>query len=107
MQAVYGWSIRWKGAVLNTGYTVHVGTGVQYLALYRPVDLQKISSDPHGFLGGLNHIGVCVRDLEACEARVKKAGFTPREHAEYEPGSRFYFHDFDGIAYKVVSYSFE
>ena len=102
MQAVYGWSIRWQGAVLNTGYTVHVGTGIQYLALYRPVDLQKISSDPHGFLGGLNHIEVCVRDLEACEARVKKAGFTPREHAEYDQG-----HDFYGIAYKVVSYSFE
>jgi hypothetical protein len=32
-----------------------------------------------------------VRDLVACEARAKKAGFTPREHAVYEPGSRFYF----------------
>ena len=68
---------------------------------------EKFSSDPHGFLGGLNHIGVCVRDLVDCEARVKAAGFTPRDHAEYEPGSRFYFHDFDGIAYEMVSYSFE
>ena len=86
MQAVFGWRIRWQDPVLNTGYTVHVGTGAQYLALYRPVDLQKISSDSHGFLAGLNHIGVCVRDLVTCKARAKKAGFTPREHAVYELG---------------------
>ena len=48
-----------------------------------------------------------MRDLVACEARATKAGFTPREHAVYEPGSRFYFRDFDGIEYEVVSYSFE
>ena len=97
MQTVFGWRIRWQGPALNTGYTVHVGTDAQYLALYCPADLQKTPSDPDGFLGGLNHIGVCVRDLVACESRAKKAGFTPRDHAEYEPGSRFYFHDFDGI----------
>lgn len=107
MQTVFGWRIRWQDPALNTGYTVHVGTDAQYLALYCPADLQKTPSDPDGFLGGLNHIGVCVRDLVACESRAKKAGFTPRDHAEYEPGSRFYFHDFDGIEYEVVSYSFE
>ena len=48
-----------------------------------------------------------MRDLVACESRAKKAGFTPLDHAEYELGSRFYFHDFDGIGYEVVSYSFE
>ncbi len=48
-----------------------------------------------------------MRDLVACEARVKEAGFIFRDHAQYEAGSRFYFHDFDGIEYEVVSYSFE
>ena len=48
-----------------------------------------------------------MRDLVACQARAKKAGFTPRDHAEYELGSRFYFRDFDGIEYEVASYSFE
>ena len=51
---------------------LHIGTEAQYLALYCPADLQRTASDPHGFLGGLNHIGVCVRDLVACEARLKK-----------------------------------
>ena len=61
----------------------YILTEAQYLALYCPADLQKTPSDPHGFLGGLTHIGVCVRDLVACEARVKKARFTLRAHAEY------------------------
>ena len=84
-----------------------MGTEAQYLALYCPADRPKTPFDLHGFLGGLSHIGVSVRDLVACDSRSKKAGFTPRDHADYEPGSRFYFHDFDGIEYEVVSYSFE
>jgi len=107
MQAVFGWRIRWHGAALESGFTLHIGTEAQYLALNCRADPQKTPSDPYGFLGGLNHIGVCVRDLVACEARAKKVGFTPRKHAVYEPGSRFYFRDFDGIEYEVVSYSFE
>ena len=107
MQAVFGWRIRWQGPALESGFTLHIGTEAQYLAQYYPADLQKTPSDPHGFLGGLNHIGVCVRDLVACEARAKKAGFTPREHAVYEPRSRVCFRDFDGIEYEVVSYFFE
>ena len=107
MQAVFGWRIRWQGPALESGFTLHIGTEAQYLALYCPADLQKTQSDPHDFLGGLTHIGACVRDLVACDARAKKAGFTPRAHAAYEPGSRFYFCDFDGIEYEVVSCSFE
>ena len=91
MQTVYGWRIPWQDPALNTGYTVHVGTEAQNLALYRPADLRKTPSDPHSFLGRLNHIGACVRDIVACEARVKAAGFTPRDHAEYEPEPRFIF----------------
>ena len=77
MQTVFGWRIRWQGPARNTGYTVHVGTEAQYLALYRLAELQKAPSDLHSFLGGFKHVGVCVRDLVACEARVKKSGFTP------------------------------
>ena len=35
---------------------------------------------------------------------VVEAGFKPINHADYEPGRRFYFHDHDGIEYEVVSY---
>jgi len=43
--------------------------------------------------------------LEAVEARVKAEGFVPHNHADYEPGRRFYFDGPDGIEYEVVSYS--
>jgi predicted enzyme related to lactoylglutathione lyase len=55
-------------------------------------------------LNGLNHIGVVVADLEATEARVKAAGYVPENHADYEPGRRFYFHDHNGVEIEVVSY---
>ena len=83
MQAVFGWRIRWQGPALESGFTLNIGKEAQCLTLYCPADLQKTPSDPNGFLGGLTHIGVCVRDLVACEARVKKARFTLRAHAEY------------------------
>jgi hypothetical protein len=56
MQAVFGWRIRWQGPALESGFTLRIGTEAQYLTLYCPADLQKTPSDPHGFLGGLNHI---------------------------------------------------
>ena len=31
---LFGWHIRWEGASMDNGYTVHVGTDSQYLALY-------------------------------------------------------------------------
>ena len=35
---------------------------------------------------------------------VLAQGFTTGNHADYEPGRRFYFHDADGIEYEVVQY---
>ena len=54
--------------------------------------------------GGLNHLAVVVEDLNATEAAVKAAGFTPQNHGDYEPGRRFYFRDGDGIEYEAVQY---
>jgi len=55
-------------------------------------------------VGGLNHIGVVVEDLDAVEAKVLAAGLKTTNHGDYEPGRRFYFHDHDGIEFEVVSY---
>ncbi|HBR42432.1 MAG TPA: glyoxalase, partial [Sulfitobacter pontiacus] len=30
--------------------------------------------------------------------------FTPVNHADYEPGRRFYFRDHDGVEYELVQY---
>ena len=55
-------------------------------------------------IGGLNHIAVFTDDIDAVETRVKAAGFTPVNHANYAPGRRFYFHDHDGIEWEVASH---
>lgn len=101
---LFGWHVRWSGAAINGGRTVHVGTDTEYLALFTPKEPAAQKTDSYNVVGGLNHVAVVVDDLDKTEAAVKAAGFTPINHASYEPGRRFYFHDTDGIEYEVVSY---
>lgn len=100
MCALFGWRIRWQGPSQLGGYTVHVGGDDCYLAVYSP-------GGAHQYPKGkpLNHVGVEVDDLDACEARVIAAGLTPFSHGDYDPGRRFYFLDPDGVEYEVVSYA--
>lgn len=110
MQRLFGWHIRWEGPAKHEGYTIHVGSEDDYVALYRAPaayegDGQRPPGDSYATRGGLNHIAVVVDDLDAVEAKVKAEGFTPESHADYEPGRRFYFRDADGIEFEVVSYA--
>lgn len=86
------------------GHTIHVGTNDQYLALYTNKDVQ--AADP-GFRKGepMNHVAMTVDDLNAVEAKVVAAGLKPFGHDDYDPGRRFYFFDWDGIEFEVVSYA--
>lgn len=102
---LFGWHIRWEGKAINDGYTIHVGTDDQHVAVFTPPESSANTHNNYVKIGGLNHIAVTVDDIDAMEARVKEAGFTPINHASYEPGRRFYFHDSDGIEYEVVSYA--
>jgi len=101
---LFGWHIRWQGAAKGDGLAIHVGTDDSYLALYAPATPPETGPSSYVTIGGLNHIGVVVGDLNATEARVIAAGFTPNNHGDYEPGQRFYFDDHDGIEYEVVQY---
>lgn len=103
MESLFGWHVRWQGPAQNGGFTIHVGTADHYLALYTQRSVAYVARD---FAKGqpLNHIGVEVDDLDATEQRVVAAGLKPFNHADYEPGRRFYFLDPDGIEYEVVSY---
>ncbi|MEL6618560.1 MAG: VOC family protein [Pseudomonadota bacterium] len=101
---LFGWHVRWSGAAMAGGRTVHVGTDAQYLALYTPGDPGKATDDNYGTVGGLNHLAVVVDDIAATEQAIKAKGFETGNHADYEPGQRFYFHDHDGIEYEVVQY---
>lgn len=101
--ALFGWHIRWEGPSQFGGHTIHVGDQHFYLALYtQPGDC----GCPKGFAKGepLNHVGLVVDDLLAVKAKVETAGLEPFAHERYDPGERFYFFDWDGIEYEIISY---
>lgn len=101
---LFGWHIRWQGAAKAGGHTIHVGTDAHYLALYAPEKSEKSQQSSYSTVGGLNHLAVTTDDLDALENRIKRQGFTTGNHADYEPGRRFYSHDHDNIEYEVVQY---
>ena len=105
MERLFGWHIRWQGPAIGNGWTVHVGDDSHYVALYTNGETRKPQENSYKTVGGFNHLAVTVDDLDAMEERVKAEGFTPVNHADYEPGRRFYFHDRDGIEVEVVSYT--
>ncbi len=104
IERVFGWKIRWEGAGMQTGHTIHIGTEDTYIALFSYPDAPGNGPTSYTTKGGLNHWAVVVDDLEATEERVRSEGFTPEKHADYEPGRRFYFEDHDGIEIEVVQY---
>ncbi len=95
-----GWHRRWEGPAMNGGHTIHLGDSHSYVALYTSTAVRG------DFAKGapMNHIGIVVDDLDATEGKVVAAGLTPINHGDYEPGRRFYFFDWDGIEWEVISY---
>jgi catechol 2,3-dioxygenase-like lactoylglutathione lyase family enzyme len=101
MEMLFDWQVRWSGPAQSGGYTIHVGSQDQYVALYSAGKIAETFAKGRP----LNHIGIEVDDLDMIDARVVAAGLRPFNHDDYEPGRRFYFLDPDGIEYEVVSYS--
>ncbi len=111
-KALLGWEERWRGPSLLGGRTIHVGepdNGGNYIAIYTNDDIQAEAAKNGGrrYSKGqpLNHLGLLVDDLDAAEKAVVEAGLEPFSHGDYEPGRRFYFFDWDGIEFELVSYS--
>ncbi len=102
---LFGWHIRWAGGSIHDGRTVHVGTDDDYLALYTMPRSTTGPLNSYRQVTGLNHIALVVEDLDEVEQRVIDAGFEPTNHADYEPGRRFYFQDHDSVEYEIVSYA--
>lgn len=111
MEDLFGWHVRWQGPARDGGRVIHVGDDANYLAVYaEPVSPEQEwegGSADRGWLKGvpLNHVGIQVDDLDAVEQRVIAAGLVPFSHGDYEPGRRFYFMDWDGIEFEIVSYA--
>ena len=104
IERVFGWKTRWEGPAMQTGYTIHIGDDNGYVALFSPGKTAHGTDNSYSTAGGFNHWAVVVDDLDGTEERVKAEGFKTVNHADYEPGRRFYFHDADGIEIEVVQY---
>ncbi len=103
-EKLLGWKERWRGPALNGGTTIHVGDDENYLAIYTNGRAQKRFSKGQP----LNHVGIEVDDLDAAEKIVLDHGLETFSHSEYDPGpNSFYFFDWDGIEFEVVSYAGE
>nr|WP_321359117.1 VOC family protein [uncultured Hyphomonas sp.] len=102
---LFGWHVRWEGPSKYDGYTVHVGTDDEYIALYALPTQDRPEQESYHRTGAVNHFGILVDDLNAAEQRILNAGLKTHSHQTYDPGSRFYFHDHDGIEWEVVSYA--
>ncbi|MEZ6001852.1 VOC family protein [Hyphomonas sp.] len=102
---LFGWHVRWEGPAKYDGYTVHVGTEDEYIALYALPKQDRLDEESYYRTGAVNHFGILVDDLAAAEQRILKAGLKTHSHQTYDPGSRFYFHDHDNIEWEVVSYA--
>ncbi|MEM6475854.1 MAG: VOC family protein [Pseudomonadota bacterium] len=105
-----GWQERWKGHSALGGDTLHIGepdNGGHYIALYTNDDVRAEGGRQYAKGQPLNHIGLMVDDLDAAEQVVLDAGLKTFSHGDYEPGRRFYFFDWDGIEFEIVSYAGE
>jgi catechol 2,3-dioxygenase-like lactoylglutathione lyase family enzyme len=103
LNRLFDWHVRWEGPARDEGRVIHVGDERTYLAVYTPAG----GPDADIFAKGrpLNHVGILVDDLESIEQRVIDAGLVPFAHADYDPGRRFYFLDYDGTEFEIVSYA--
>jgi catechol 2,3-dioxygenase-like lactoylglutathione lyase family enzyme len=99
-ESLLSWRQRWRGEAMSGGETIHVGEESTYLALY--TDRRDHAGQAKG--RPLNHVGLLVDDLDAAERIVLEHGLETFNHGDYEPGRRFYFFDWDGIEFEVVSY---
>ncbi len=101
LEQLTGWHRRWEGPSLDNGRSIHLGDDHAYVAIHTS---PRIAGDFAKSVP-MNHIGIAVDDLDAAEAVVIEHGLETFNHGKYEPGPRsFYFFDWDGIEFEVVSY---
>ncbi|WP_340589371.1 VOC family protein [Erythrobacter alti] len=101
LQDLLGWQLRVRAPHGESGEFAHVGSDSDYFALW--ADGGDYSGQRKG--KPLNHVGLQVEDLDAADRVVREHGLETFSHGKYDPGPRsFYFFDWDGIEFEVVSY---
>ncbi len=103
-EKLFDWHTRWEGPAIGGGYSIHVGDDTSYLALYQASGPERDAWKQTTGQAMLNHVGIVVDDLDLLEKRLLAQGIETFNHADYEPGKRFYFNDPDGIEIEIVAY---
>ena len=76
--------------------------------LSRPKDRQALLDDPKFYAYShevLQFPQTTKRSSSASHEHTERRNYVPRGVDDYEPGHRFYFNDYDGIEYEVISYT--
>ncbi len=102
---LFDWQVRWSGASMDDGYTVHVGGSNSYLAIYKNNELVENRQRGHSTIHNLNHIGVVVDDLKILRQRAAELGLSPNSDSDYGPCKSFYCNLIDGLELEVIAYS--
>ncbi len=102
---LFNWQVRWSGASMDDGYTVHVGGSNSYIAIYKNNNLVENRQRGHSTIHNLNHIGVVVDDLKKLRQRSEELDLSPFNDRDYEPCKSFYCHLIDGLELEVIAYS--
>lgn len=105
LERIFSWKVLWSGGSIHDGYTVHVGSDNDYLALYTPKSDATVGPESYSSIAAMNHIGVVVENLVETEKKVILEGLDTYNHANYKPGRRFYFRTSDNVEIEVVSYT--
>lgn len=101
---VLDWKVRWTGAALDSGYTVHVGDENTYLALYTHAGVTDTREQRYAAAPSLNHVGIVVDDLGMVRRRLVERGLEPGPDEVYDPGKRFYVETAFGVELEFVMY---
>ncbi len=72
--------------------------------LLHPQDATETRTRNPSVINNLNHLGFVVSNLDEIESKVIEEGYKPINHADYDPGRRFYFM-IDELEIEVDDYS--
>ncbi|NVK30827.1 MAG: VOC family protein [Gammaproteobacteria bacterium] len=97
------WRIRWQGASLNEGYTVHVGDDHHYIALYAQPSKIPMTGDTYQTPAAVNHIGIETNDLDEFRQHLSDLDITITAQNQTPPGQRLYLF-VDEIELEILQY---
>lgn len=103
--ALMGFEKRWEGEANGESGPVracHVGTPDFYLSFFE-AETQGVAA-PNYSRNGINHIGFEVEGLSQYKAKLGAMGVNIHFEQDYDPGTRLYFYDPNGIEIELVEY---